>query len=327
MNPLVSVVIPTYNRRELVLRALESVFRQTYRPMEVIVVDDGSTDGTFEALAQASHPVKVEVLRLPTNQGPGAARNAGILRATGKYVTFLDSDDVWFANKLERMIALLEASPQRDRTLVFAQIWLQREHEVLIVPARAKSAEESVADYLFANGGFVSMCSVALSSAMARQVLFNPRMRVHQDWDFYLRLEEQGAEFAMLAEPLGICFDMELVGRQSDPKPGLSAAILEEWRPKISRRAYLSLRARMAPHLRRQAPLRALGFIAEAYRHGAINAWFLLVLTGRLVHPKLRTLAYFLRGRFPARRAQYRRFLSALQQAASQAGALSERAK
>lgn len=310
MKPLVSVVIPTYNRRDLVLRALESVFGQTYRPMEVIVVDDGSTDGTFEALTQATFPVKVEVLRLPTNQGPGATRNAGILHASGKYVAFLDSDDVWHTDNLERLVTQMEGSSTPEKTLAFAQVWIKREHEVFVAPARAKASDESMADYLFANGGFVSTSAVALPTAVAREVLFNPRMRIHQDWDFYMRLEERGMQFALVPIPLGITFDIELAGRQSAPKPGLSLAILEQWRPKISQRAYLGLRARIAPQLRRQAPLRALRYIIEAYLHGAISTWFFVALMGRMLHPKLRTLAYFIRARLPSRRAEYRQFTS-----------------
>ena len=91
--PLFSIIIPVYNREKLIKGTLSSVLSQTYKDYEVIVVDDGSTDNTLEVLSQFSK--SVTVLR-QENAGPGAARNLGIARATGQYVAFLDSDDLWF---------------------------------------------------------------------------------------------------------------------------------------------------------------------------------------------------------------------------------------
>jgi len=96
--PLFSVIIPTYNRRELLRQALASVLAQTFTDYEIIVVDDGSTDGTREWLATVSDQVRVLIQE---NRGPGAARNLGIQNAVGEYVTFLDSDDIWFPWTLE----------------------------------------------------------------------------------------------------------------------------------------------------------------------------------------------------------------------------------
>ena len=96
--PLFSVIIPTFNRRELLRQTLASVWAQTFADYEVIVVDDGSTDGTWEDLLSLRS--RVCALR-QNNAGPGAARNLGAQRATGKYLAFLDSDDLWFPWTLE----------------------------------------------------------------------------------------------------------------------------------------------------------------------------------------------------------------------------------
>lgn len=104
---LVSVIIPTYNRARTIGRALNSVFTQTYGPLEVIVVDDGSTDGTVEALA--AYGDKIRVVR-QSNQGPAAARNSGIKAASGEIITFLDDDDSWLPDKIERQVKLLQSS-------------------------------------------------------------------------------------------------------------------------------------------------------------------------------------------------------------------------
>lgn len=101
---LASVVIPTYNREKTIQRAVDSVLAQTYQPIEVIVVDDGSTDGSLALLQGYGGRIRVLSQK---NQGPGAARNTGIRAATGEVVGFLDSDDVWLPEKLSRQIHLL----------------------------------------------------------------------------------------------------------------------------------------------------------------------------------------------------------------------------
>ena len=107
---LVSVIIPAYNREHSVQRSVESVLSQTYRPLEVIVVDDGSTDGTAEVLR--SFGERISVIR-QSNGGPSSARNTGVAHAKGTIIAFLDSDDTWKPNKLERQVRLMEdAGPQ-----------------------------------------------------------------------------------------------------------------------------------------------------------------------------------------------------------------------
>ena len=106
-RPLVSVVIPTYNRARLVQEAVASVLAQSYRPLELIVVDDGSTDATGAALA--GRP-EVRVLSQPHTGMPGQVRNAGVRLARGEYLAFLDSDDLWQPPKLERQVAAAAAA-------------------------------------------------------------------------------------------------------------------------------------------------------------------------------------------------------------------------
>jgi len=103
--PLITVIIPAFNRERYVVRSVESVLHQTYQNIEVIVVDDGSTDGTIKAL----EPFAGRILLLcQKNGGVSAARNAGIRAARGQWIAFLDSDDWWKPQKLERQIRLME---------------------------------------------------------------------------------------------------------------------------------------------------------------------------------------------------------------------------
>lgn len=111
--PFFSVIIPTYNRRELLQKALESVWVQTFTDYEVIVIDDGSTDGTWEYLQSLGSRIKAFKQE---NAGPGAARNLGLQHVTGRYITFLDSDDIWFSWTLETFKQVIDGYP--DSTLI-----------------------------------------------------------------------------------------------------------------------------------------------------------------------------------------------------------------
>ncbi len=102
--PLVTVIIPAYNRAGTIARSIDSVLAQTYRPMEVIVVDDGSTDQTVEVIQ--SYGEQVTLVR-QANGGPSSARNSGAACAKGEIIAFLDSDDTWKPEKLERQVPLM----------------------------------------------------------------------------------------------------------------------------------------------------------------------------------------------------------------------------
>ena len=109
VNPKVSVIIPVYNREESVGYAIESVLGQTYSDYEIIVIDDGSTDGTDQVLRAFGE--RAQVLS-QTNRGPYAARNLGLKHASGEYIAFLDSDDTWLPQRLEKQVPLLDTNHQ-----------------------------------------------------------------------------------------------------------------------------------------------------------------------------------------------------------------------
>jgi O-antigen biosynthesis protein len=123
-RPKVSVVIPVFNRPEAVRRAIDSVLAQTCQDFEIIVVDDASTDSTPTVLAAFADP-RIRLIRHERNRGGSASRNTGILASSAPYVGFLDSDDEWLPNKLERQLAVFEAAPD-DVGLVYAgaeRVW------------------------------------------------------------------------------------------------------------------------------------------------------------------------------------------------------------
>ncbi len=107
--PRISVIIPCYNNKPYIRECLNSVLSQTFSDYEVIVVDDGSTDGTGEIIQ--NYLPRVRYLR-QSNQGPAAARNAGIEAASGEYIAFQDADDLWYPEKLEMQLKFMEANPR-----------------------------------------------------------------------------------------------------------------------------------------------------------------------------------------------------------------------
>ncbi len=120
--PLISVVIPAYNAEQYVKEAAESVLAQTYRPLEIICVDDASTDGTADVLA--SFGERVRVIRRAENGGGAAARNDGLALARGEYVAFLDADDFWPPEKLAVQEAYLRAHPAVDALFAHMRCFL-----------------------------------------------------------------------------------------------------------------------------------------------------------------------------------------------------------
>src|SRR5687768_5045704 len=107
--PAVSVILPTYNRASLLTRSAGSVLAQSFSDLELIVVDDGSTEDVANAVAGLADP-RVVYLRRDVRGGPAAARNSGVSRARGSYVAFQDSDDEWLLDKLQAQLAALERS-------------------------------------------------------------------------------------------------------------------------------------------------------------------------------------------------------------------------
>ena len=181
----IAVIIPTYNRRELVVRAVESVLRQTFPAAEVVVVDDGSEDGTAEAL-QKMFGGKITLRRHARRQGVAAARNTGIKATTSPWLALLDSDDVWHPTKLEEQVRFHQEHPD----LLISQcdeIWIR--HGVRVNP---KKKHRKQGGWIFTAS--LPLCIVSPSAVfMHRSVLesvglFDEGLPVCEDYDLWLRI-------------------------------------------------------------------------------------------------------------------------------------------
>lgn len=197
----VSVIIPTFNRRELVQQAVESALVQTYPACEVIVVDDGSIDGTGQALS-ARFGSRIRYL-WQENRGESVARNIGIAAAQGEYIALLDSDDVWLPEKLSRQVSLIKTVPHA--CMIGCQAWLIDTHGKQIgvnpVGAGLQPTDYSLESLLLSNkvgGGSIGL----IRRAAVEQVGgFDPDIRFGEDWDLWLRLRARW-DFAFVPEPL-----------------------------------------------------------------------------------------------------------------------------
>lgn len=183
MSPIVSVIIPTYNRWPMVGEAVESVLAQSYQAWELIVVDDGSNDGTSKHLAQYGASLR-HVSR--QRSGVAAARNHGVSIARGRYVAFLDSDDLWMAKKLAIQMAFMEQHPE-VQICQTEEIWVRR--GVRVNP-KAKHAKPS--GDIFRRS--LDLCLVSPSAVMMTKQLFtqfggfDESFPVCEDYDLWLRI-------------------------------------------------------------------------------------------------------------------------------------------
>jgi len=111
MSELVSIIVPTYNTEKFIRQTIESVQNQTYTNWEMILADDASTDKTVVIIEEfAQKDSRIKLFKLPENKGNGFARNTALEKATGKYIAYLDADDLWFPEKLEKQIQFLKAN-------------------------------------------------------------------------------------------------------------------------------------------------------------------------------------------------------------------------
>jgi glycosyltransferase involved in cell wall biosynthesis len=192
MTPLVSVVIPSYNSSKTVLRSLESVRAQNFDDIEIVVVDDASSDSTVDVI-RGAWGNSVRLLRSSKNRGAAAARDAGVAAARGRYIAFLDSDDRWLPGKLEAQLEVLESSPQVTLVSCDALIVDQdgkprhRSHERK-PPLSGADAWQRLLAYNFIPTPTV----VARRGDIIRAGAFDPGLVVGEDLDLWIRLGIMG---------------------------------------------------------------------------------------------------------------------------------------
>ena len=183
INPLVTVIIPTYNRGWILKEAIDSVLSQDFDDFELIVVDDGSTDNTNEILS--AYGGDIIALR-QGNRGVSAARNAGIASAMGHFIAFLDSDDLWLPGKMSRQVDFFKSNPD-EMICQTEELWIRNGKRV-----NPKNRHKKFSGMIFKHS--LPLCIVSPSAVMLKKSLldktgvFDESLPACEDYDLWLRI-------------------------------------------------------------------------------------------------------------------------------------------
>ena len=201
-DPFVSIVIPTFNHAHLIQKCLQSVINQTYQNFEVIVVNNYSTDNTIEVI-ESFHDNRIKLINYQNQGFIGVARNIGIEASKGDYIAFLDSDDLWYPQKLER--SLIEMKKQNAD--VFCNDMLAVQEGKIHFTMYTGPANERMFEQLLFQGN----CMVLSAGVVSRKVIDkikgftnDPTMLTCEDFDFWLRAAKEGFKFAFSNEVMGV---------------------------------------------------------------------------------------------------------------------------
>lgn len=203
-KPIVSVIIPTFNRANLLLTAIQSVLNQTIEDFELIVVDDASTDDTQQRVAGIDDP-RIRYILQEKNLGECGTRNTGLSAAQGQYIAFLDSDDEWLPNKLEKQLNVFRAAPD-EVGVVYS--WLQvMNDQGKVLRMRKPNINGDVKDYLIYKNLIGTPSTVMIKKECVEPDLqFDTHLRCCGDWDMWLQISDH-YQFEVIPEPLTLYRD------------------------------------------------------------------------------------------------------------------------
>ncbi|WP_238007262.1 glycosyltransferase family 2 protein [Dactylosporangium sp. AC04546] len=275
-RPEVSVVIPTRNRPELVVRAVRSALAQTVQDIEVVVIIDGPDPATVAAL-EAIGDERVRPIELPASGGAPAARNHGVDAANADWVAFLDDDDEWLPEKLATQLARARAADV-PLPIVGSRLYMRTPRAELIMPRRVPAPGEPISEYLavrhgfFHGDGFIQTSTIMAPTVLLRKVPFAVGLRRLQELDWTLRsLQEEGVDLIYAEEPLVIWYADENRPRISFDAPWKqSLEWLQQTRPRVTPRAYAALAMSVVGSMAAasRSPRVFFDLLREARRHG-----------------------------------------------------------
>ena len=191
-SPLISCIIPAYNGERYLREALDSIVGQTYRPLEIIVADDGSSDGTASVIAEYKHEVRYF---FQSNAGTAAACNLGLSNARGEFIAFLAHDDLWHAEKLARQMRCLQARPELAGCVTHVTNFWSPELRPEEIPPHDQRVFDPIPGYV----PQTLLASKALFDAVGG---FNTALRHADATDWFLRVREHGAMIELLPDVL-----------------------------------------------------------------------------------------------------------------------------
>ena len=204
MTPRVSVIIPTFNCARFLGRSLSTALSQTYVNYEIIVVDDGSTDETRDLMSQFSD--RVHYLHQP-NRGLSSARNLALSHARGEFIAYLDADDMWYPDKLEKQVAFLD--DHKECGLVHTEVTIIDETDgVTCLRLNQDTSRERPEGYCILD--LLRRCHIQIPTVLERRDCiervgkFDERLKTAQDYLHWIRIAMDGKAFGYIAEPLAM---------------------------------------------------------------------------------------------------------------------------
>lgn len=188
-EPIVSVILPTYNRAHLIEKSIKSVLNQTFRNFELIIVDDGSNDNTTVVVKNMDDP-RIKFIKCIENKGANVARNIGVEFAQGKFIAFQDSDDEWFADKLAKQVAAMEGASSLVG-VVYSGYWRIQDNKKMYIPTDDTiRLEGDISDELL-KSNFIGTPTILVRKECFEKIgAFDERLPRFQDWDLVIRLSK-----------------------------------------------------------------------------------------------------------------------------------------
>lgn len=186
------MVIPTYNRANEIIRTVNSVLNQSENSWDLIIVDDGSRDNTGEVIWELTKKdPRIQYLQRPAARpkGANACRNIGLEKARGKFVAFLDSDDTWSPDKLQKDRSFLQ--DHENAKGIHSGVWIDNGQSKYKAPARDIKTDESWVDYIFSADVMPVTSSFVVEKKAGIEVKFDESLQRHQDRDFFIRFGQQ----------------------------------------------------------------------------------------------------------------------------------------
>ena len=271
--PAVSVIVPVYNGEATIVRSLESVLAQSYKDFELIIVDDGSTDGTGKLVhAMADREKRIRYVRHDTNCGQSRARNTGIAASGGRYIAFQDSDDEWLPGKLQRQVDEMEASSPAVGMVYCLMYRVTPEGKKVF---RAGKFGPDDAD-LYRQGLMYAFRGIGIQSCLFRHEVFDTcggfdeQMKALEDMELLIRAS-RGYRFSCVDEPFVLYYrGTDTVSRNHARNLEAAQYLLKKYSVDIRAEKRL-----LAEHYRRIGKLMKKVGRRGAARNMKIRAWFL----------------------------------------------------
>lgn len=249
--PVVSIVVPAYNAEKTILETIQSIQAQTFADFELIVINDGSTDRTLEILSTVEDP-RLKVFSYE-NGGLPVARNRGIQQSTGQFISFIDADDLWTADKLEAQLTALEQHPKAGVAYSWTS-FIDENSQFLYTRDPLPYTGDVYPRLLIEN--FIS----SGSNILVRRALieaageFDPALKSAEDWDYYLRLAAR-AEFVLVPQ-------YQILYRRSSQSMTSKVDVMEQYILTVTERAFAAAPEHLQ-FLKNQSLSRTYRFLAQ----------------------------------------------------------------